>query len=1016
MPEPPKQPVDIPFPISGIVEGSSHTQQPLNTTWDAKNVVPFDPEEDRARGGRRNGVEKVTNLPVSSGRLQMVKSVGVVPGDANMRVAGGISSFSDSQTMSNREGFLRYGSLPDGAQLNLTNLGHKYYGSCFKRLNAGENGPGDNNWTLGMSSSRQGAVGAANSLTNGHNAHSSNYAATLNAWRDEFANGHSGVTKQTDENGFPYISVLPCMFPVNTGGTNAHSASPNEPRTWWETNGDGESFYRQYGTRTLCVNNCMTLMPDVISDEHPWDSSSEREFVSRVEFMFPKTHAKTESAQDAITFVSSAADASTDDKIYDPWYTEVVNNGGHSELDKYFPYGGTNQAESKSRFGFCFRLGASFDSTPQSSDEWLDNIVNPTESALLAVYFDREYHPTDNGQWRLKVAQTTRQDGITKSTFDVVDSIVASTISLGTEEEQVDPSEYHTLEVRVIKNKMEVLFDGSSVFSRDDITDQLDHLDDSGNRKNSMFFYEMNHCLTGVYNSSAIGVTEPIRRKQLAYWATRDWNARKVDGVSAASNDSKYDGSDELRVRSWTWHEVGGLVSVPQNTIVSSGGFIYGAPNQTNFARISTKQDLNADQNMVNAVEYFQKMYFVDGDNYKVYEPAESSATGHAGTISDWNATNGDLPGGDGSTGVNGSGASDGNARCPIIATWLGRIVLAGKGDDPQNWFMSAVGDPLDWDYIDGDSETGAVKGSSTRQFGEMASAITALIPSSGTKLLIGGINSLHMLTGDPLWPDTQQRALSWDVGIVGPEAWCYGPGNSVYFMGENGLYLLSPNDFDVSQTDRLSAGKFDNTFGGVDFDSSTTMLAYDHEKHGVHIFVTPNRQKTDPIEHFYYDRRSNSFWKMEYPAVIGPTAVYDFKSQSPGSRRILLGGFDGHIRSFSDTAKTDDGTAIDSYLWLGPIQTSSTREAKLTKLIAVLDRESADVEYSIHVADSVEEAKQSEAVHNSTWSSGRNAAHLLRARGSAIFIKLYNNSSNLPWVYERLTAVLAVAGKVRDR
>ncbi len=297
-----------------------------------------------------------------------------------------------------------------------------------------------------------------------------------------------------------------------------------------------------------------------------------------------------------------------------------------------------------------------------------------------------------------------------------------------------------------------------------------------------------------------------------------------------------------------------------------------------------------------------------------------------------------------------------------------------------------------------------------------MASAVTALIPFSGTKLLIGGISSLHMLTGDPLWPDTQQHALSFDVGIVGPEAWCYGPGNSVYFMGENGLYLLMPNDYDISQTDRLSAGKFDKTFGGVDFDSSTTMLAYDHEKHGVHIFVTPNRQKTDPIAHYYYDRRSDSFWTMEYPAVVGPTAVYDFKSQSPGSRRILLGGFDGHIRSFSETAKTDDGTAIDSYVWLGPIQTSSTREAKLTELIAVLDRESADVNYSIHVADSVEEAKQAEAVHSSTWSAGRNASHRMRARGSAIFIKLYNNSSNLPWVYERLTATLAVAGKVRDR
>ena len=106
MPEPPKQPVDIPFPISGIVEGSSHTQQPLNTTWDAKNVVPFDPEEDRARGGRRNGVEKVTGLSVSSERLQMIRSVGIVPGAANARVAGSYSRCSNEVESTPKEGYV----------------------------------------------------------------------------------------------------------------------------------------------------------------------------------------------------------------------------------------------------------------------------------------------------------------------------------------------------------------------------------------------------------------------------------------------------------------------------------------------------------------------------------------------------------------------------------------------------------------------------------------------------------------------------------------------------------------------------------------------------------------------------------------------------------------------------------------------------------------------------------------------------------------------------------------------
>ena len=417
-------------------------------------------------------------------------------------------------------------------------------------------------------------------------------------------------------------------------------------------------------------------------------------------------------------------------------------------------------------------------------------------------------------------------------------------------------------------------------------------------------------------------------------------------------------------------------------------------------------------------VEFFRKFYFVDGKNYKVYTPLESSVVGVPGTLDDWNATSGlgTLPGGNGTFGTLGSGESNGNARCSIITSWLGRIVLSGKSDDPQNWYMSAVGDPLNWEVDGGDPDNGAVTGSSTTRFGEMASAVTALIPFSHTSLVVGGTTSLHMLSGDPLWDSSEQRALSLDVGIVGPQAWCYGPGHSLYFMSENGLYVLMPNDYDVSQTDRLSAGKFDKTFGSVEFQTMNTLLSYDHENHGVHIFLTPKEKPTSSTKHYYYDRRSNSFWPMEYPALIGPTSVYDFKSPDPGSRKVLLGGFDGHIRTFSDTAKTDDGTVIDSFVWIGPIQASSLREAKLMELVAVLDRESPGVNYEVYVGDSVEEAKKSTAVYSNTWSSGRNNSTRLRARGSAMFVKIFDTSDNLPWVYERLTAVLAIAGRARKR
>tara|TARA_R110001599_G_scaffold58318_5_gene160785 strand:+ start:3655 stop:6747 length:3093 start_codon:yes stop_codon:yes gene_type:complete len=1030
MPEPPKQPVDIPFPISGIVEGSSHTQQPLNTTWDAKNVVPFDPEEDRARGGRRNGIEKVTGTPVTSDRVQMIRSVGIVPGDANAMVGGAVSKFSDDVDSAHKFGNVPYQGLADGTPVTSSVLGHKFYGYCNQHFTLTDNGVHVDNETDPVNTS---AEGGSAPLYRG----TTFGTKSIDAWNDSFGAAHTGFTKKTDNNGSPYLSIDPCRFPIQGNGLI------HEPFQFWYDNAKTNEWRKMGNSKKLEHKSLLTLIPEMHHEETPWNSSPEKEFVAKVEFTLPKGHVMdiggdrvVSGTGDKVRFTETEADATEQDEFYDPYFHQCMTYDSGTfptDEDATTQWFGDHRTGSH-HIGFIFRNNLDLSDPNSDNASW--SIATGTEDLPFFVGIE-----TFNCGTRALLKIMGLKSGIysdvleSKSGHKYITPALWNNTDPSDDSPGIDLDKYHTLEIRLKGNRLDIAFNGVSKLVIEDIT--LD--DDFGSRiakdeatdtattyGHSMFVYAQDERWDYYGQNASQGtnfrVTAGESKRLAGYYATRDFTTRKGTGDKTAkeiyesSTEKSGDRTEEIRIRSIEWLEMGSLMSVPQNTIAVSGGHVYGSPGQNEFNRISSTQDLNSNQNMINAVEYFQKMYFVDGDNYKVYDPAVSAVQGAAGSISDWNAVNGELPGGDGKNGANGSDTSDGNARCPIIATWLGRIVLAGKADDSQNWFMSAVGDPLDWDYLTGSDETGAVKGSSTRQFGEMASAITALIPFSGTKLLIGGISSMHMLTGDPLWADTQQHALSWDVGIVGPEAWCYGPGNSVYFMGENGLYVLMPNDYDISQTDRLSAGKFDKTFAGVNFDSASTMLAYDHEKHGVHIFVTPSNQQVSAVGHYYYDRRSDSFWNMEYPAVVGPTAVYDFKSQSPGARRILLGGFDGHIRSFSETAKTDDGTAIDSYVWLGPIQTTSTREAKLTNLIAVLDRESADVNYSIHVADSVEEAKQSEAVHSSTWSSGRNGAHRMRARGSAIFIKLYNNSSNLPWVYERLTAMLAVAGKVRDR
>jgi len=594
--------------------------------------------------------------------------------------------------------------------------------------------------------------------------------------------------------------------------------------------------------------------------------------------------------------------------------------------------------------------------------------------------------------------------------------------------EITDYDEIHTLEVRRRGDKIQVEFDGQSWGTLDDITETFDKVvgestTDEETFNNVALFYRDTKQIrmkTGHPGVDHDGSNATENRKWLrciAYLATFDFKLREGGGQDGypsgtARGNNVHDNitsrTDEIEIYGWTWHNLGEPTSIELTSVAVTGGSIYKSENNRNFNRVTTTQELQPNATRIDAVEFFQKYYLVDGENYKIYNPSD-------GTVVDWNADEDDieLPGGDGSKGSLGSGEADGNSRCAIVTSWLGRLVMAGMASEPQNWFMSEVSDALGWDTTN--TTTGAVIGSSTK-LGESADPVTALIPHLDSNLLIGGTNSLYLLTGDPLWSGTKQHALSRDVGIVGPDAWTYGPDRMLYFMGEDGMYVLAPNEYNVTTANRISAGRFDKEFSQIDFNGSNANLVYNQQMHGVHIFLSPHTNVANRIKHYYYDRRSNSFWTLELPAIIGPTTLFNYQSPDPTTRNVLLGGFDGHVRTFDSTAKDDDGTAIPSYVWIGPIQMGDLREIKLTELVAILDRESQDVGYEVYVADSVEEAENSTPVYSSTWSNGRNPSQRLRARGAAIFLRLYSSEVALPWTLEKITAVIAIAGRVRDR
>jgi len=327
------------------------------------------------------------------------------------------------------------------------------------------------------------------------------------------------------------------------------------------------------------------------------------------------------------------------------------------------------------------------------------------------------------------------------------------------------------------------------------------------------------------------------------------------------------------------------------------------------------------------------------------------------------------------------------NLACKINCLYRGRVVMTGLKSDPQNWFMSVAGDPLDWDYGATISAIMAVAGNST-DAGKCADIITCLAPYSDDLLFIGGDHTLWLMRGDPAERGRIDN-ISYQTGISGPDAFAFDPNGIFYFFGSGTLWRMAAGGV----PEALSRNRMDQVFKNINLIANTVHLMWDNARHGLFIFVVPSTER--PTIHYYWDERTDSFWKLIFPDVQGPTTTYAFDGDSPDDNALLMGGWDGYIRhpdstATSDdgtmggwdgyirhpdsTATSDDGTAIDSYVLYPPIAVGgSLRNTRINSVTAVLDTESDDVVMTMYAEDTVQKTIESATIRLArTLSAGR--------------------------------------------
>lgn len=390
-----------------------------------------------------------------------------------------------------------------------------------------------------------------------------------------------------------------------------------------------------------------------------------------------------------------------------------------------------------------------------------------------------------------------------------------------------------------------------------------------------------------------------------------------------------------------------------------------------------------------------QKLYLVDGVHYRFYQPIVN-------IVDDWVATAGSLP----TAGV----SSAPNAR--LITTWRGRTVLSGLADDSANWFMSAVSVPTDFDYSPAtQSAKQAVAGNNSR-LGFIGDTVTALMAYNDDIMLFGGNSSIWAMRGDPMSGGSLNLVTS-AIGVAWGQAFTQDPRGVLYFMSNTGaLYSLAPN----SLPERIST-PIDKLVQDVDTGATAVRLEWDERSRGLHVFMTTLAAATQTDRHLFWEATTNAWQPSSFAnKKHNPLASCVIDGNTFNDRVVLIGSWDGFVRAFDPDAEDDDGTPIESFVFLGPFLTKDFDDVKLQNLQAVLSEASGTVGWSVHVGKTAEEALAAAALasRSGMWKAGRNLTDLVRASGHAIYVKM---SSSNRWAMEGVRAAFSPnLSKIRRR
>lgn len=404
----------------------------------------------------------------------------------------------------------------------------------------------------------------------------------------------------------------------------------------------------------------------------------------------------------------------------------------------------------------------------------------------------------------------------------------------------------------------------------------------------------------------------------------------------------------------------------------------------------ATDPTLSADAHFFWSFEYRQKVYAGDGLSQVVYDPKLA-------TLTKWESgTSGTLP-----------------EKCSLGVVYHARVVLARAEGQPQNWYMSAAGDPNNWDFFPPtQSATMAIYGNNTAAE-QCPDIINTLIPHNDDYLIFGCDSSIWLLRGDPV-DAGQFDEVSSTIGMAFGKSWAKDPTGILYFFGsKGGVYRMigdgAPQHLsdardgqDTSIQDRLR---------DIDLSSFRMELVWDFERQGLIVLQIPYSETiTAASKAWFWDIKNNAWWEdLPGAASLQPYSSFVVDGDEAADRRVLYGCEDGYVRELDSAASDDDGTAIASYVTIGPIAAGGDARIILNRLRAILAREQDGCSYEVYSSD--EPSILGDLVASGKFTPGMGSRLSVNRSGSFMRVRIKNTKANQRWALEELQASVVKSG-----